>query len=234
MSESSTPADLLERTRPGLRERKKRQTRERIIDVALELCDTHGFDATTVEQIADAADVSPRTVNRYFPTKEDIVIAPIPEWSDAVAENLRAQPVTGNEMQALLDAFLALVDRIIGSEEPLPFRWFLQMQGIIRTSPSVRARSLDAAEHKMLQMADVLAERMGSEPDALPVRLILSTWNTIMRVGTECEADIVAEHIITSPRGMADAVVTAYHEFVRVCATPTVSGPTAEPPPSGR
>lgn len=230
MFDSSKHADVLQCRKTGLRERKKQQTRERIIDVALELCESQGFEATTVEQIADAADVSPRTVNRYFESKEDIVIAPVAEWANAMAGHLRAQPSTGNEMRALLDAFLALVDRVIENDEPLPFRWFQQMQTIIRNSATVRARSMDAAENKMRQMADVLAERMNSEPDALPVRLVLGTWHTIMRVGTECEGAALTE----SARGMAEGVVVAYDEFVRVCAAPSVSGPTSEPVASGR
>ncbi|MFI6870049.1 TetR/AcrR family transcriptional regulator [Nocardia sp. NPDC050406] len=232
MSESSSHADLLERRRPGLRERKKRQTRDRIIDVALELCDTQGFEATTVEQIADAADVSPRTVNRYFTNKEDIVLAPISDWGEAMADYLRAQPPTDNQMKAMLDGFVALVDRVIDSDEPVPFRWFQQMQNLIRSSTAVRARSLDAAETKTQHMADVLAERMGVGADSLPVRLLLGTWHAIMRAGTECEA--VNADCVDSARGMADAVVGAYHEFVRVCAVPTVSGPTSEAAVSGR
>ncbi|MEV6771429.1 TetR family transcriptional regulator [Nocardia sp. NPDC051030] len=229
MSESSTNADLLERQRLGLRERKKQQTRERIIDVALHLCETQGFDATTVEQIADAADVSPRTVNRYFESKEDIVIAPITEWSAVIAENLRAQPITGNEMRALLDSFLSFVDDVVDDGAAPRFTWFQQMQNIIRTSPAVRAASLDAAEHKMRQMSTVLGERMGSDPDGLAVRLILGTWHTIMRVGTECETEAgPPDCVMSSARGMADAVVRAYHEFARVCAAPIVADPTSE------
>ncbi|QLY31972.1 TetR/AcrR family transcriptional regulator [Nocardia huaxiensis] len=229
----STHADLLERPRPGLRERKKQQTRARIIDVALELCDAHGFDATTVEQIADAADVSPRTINRYFASKEDIVIAPIAEWGTALADHLRAEPVTGNELQALMNAFLAVIDGVIERDEPLPFRWFQQMQRIIRGSAAVRAYSLDAAEHKTEQVTAAVAERLGAAVDSLPVRLVVSTWHTIMRVGTECE-DQTPECLTTSARGMADAVVDAYHEFVRTCAAPSVSGPTSESGPSAR
>ncbi|WP_306356446.1 MULTISPECIES: TetR/AcrR family transcriptional regulator [unclassified Nocardia] len=232
MSESSTPADLLEHRRPGLRERKKQQTRERIIDVALELCDAQGFDATTVEQIADAADVSPRTVNRYFESKEEIVIAPIEAWGQALAEYLRAQPPHDNELQAMLDGFLALTDRIIEADEPVPFRWFQQMQNIIRGSAAVRARSLDAGEHKTQQMGEVLAERMGLPADSLPVRLLLGTWHTIMRVGSEVQA--VDGNCATSARGMADAVVAAYREFLRICGNVCVSSPTADSDPSAR
>ncbi|BAW04414.1 hypothetical protein NS14008_03615 [Nocardia seriolae] len=222
--------------RPGLRERKKEQTRARIIDVALKLCDEQGFDATTVEQIADAADVSPRTVNRYFDSKEDIVTAPITDWGLAHARALREQPHTGNELQALLDAFLAIVDRVIERDEPLPFRWFQQMQRIIATSAPVRACSFDAAENKTEQTAQVLAERLGTTVGDMRVRLLMGTFHAIMRAGTEsaAESGTACEQIIGSARGMADAVVSAYHEFVRTCAAPTVSGPTSETAASAR
>ena len=56
----------------GLRERKRQRTRETIARVALELFDRQGFQETTIAQIAEAADVSPRTVSAYFPHKEDL------------------------------------------------------------------------------------------------------------------------------------------------------------------
>ncbi len=236
MSELSTHLGAIARHRPGLRERKKEQTRARIVDVALRLCDEQGFDATTVEQIADEADVSPRTVNRYFESKEDIVIAPIADWARAHADALREQPSTGNELKALLDSFLAIVDRVIEHDEPLPFRWFQQMQRIIRATAAVRACSMAASENKTEQTAQVLAERLGTTVEDLRVRLLLGTFHAIMRAGTESDgADGFAdERLIQSPRGMADAVVAAYHEFVRTCAAPVVCGPTSETAASAR
>ncbi|WP_067818772.1 TetR/AcrR family transcriptional regulator [Nocardia inohanensis] len=218
--------------RPGLRERKKAQTRTRIIDVALNLCDTQGFDATTVEQIAAEADVSPRTVNRYFASKEDIVIAPVEDWGQALADQLRAQPVTGNELQALLDSFLIVVEEIMDTGHPVPFRWFQQMQRITRDNVTVRAQSMEAADTKTRSMTLVLAERLHTTPDAAPVRMIAATWHAIVRVGMECEFDADSEFpdctTATSARQLADNVRAAYDEFVRVCAAPTVVGPTAE------
>ena len=66
-----SPADA---PRPGLRERKKLKTRLAIQEHALRLFREQGYQQTTVEQIADAADVSPSTFFRYFPTKEDVVL----------------------------------------------------------------------------------------------------------------------------------------------------------------
>ncbi|MEC3954883.1 TetR family transcriptional regulator [Nocardia sp. CDC153] len=224
--------------RPGLRERKKQQTRTRIIDVALKLCDEQGFDATTVEQIADAADVSPRTVNRYFDSKEAIVIAPIEGWGQALADALRAQPVTGDEMEALLAAFLAVVDQIIESDAPVPFRWFQQMQRISRDSVAVRALSMESADTKTRAMTEVLAERLQLPEDHLTVRLIAATWHGIVRVGMECEFDSDSEFpdctTAMTARSLADNVLAAFHEFRRVCCGSTVASPTSETAASAR
>jgi AcrR family transcriptional regulator len=177
---------MIEATAPGgLRERKKQQTRSRIIDVALDLCDTQGFERTTVDQIADAADVSPRTVNRYFETKEDVVLAPIEDFLAASVELLKAQPKTGNELLALRDSFVALLHRIMTTDEPITFERFQQMQRIIRDAPSVSARSHEFADKKLNAMTAALAERLGVERDDLSLRLILGTWRAIIQVAME-------------------------------------------------
>lgn len=64
-------------TRPGLRERKKLATMKRLQEVALDLFDERGFSAVTIEEIADAAEVSPSSVYRYFGNKEQLVL-----WDD--------------------------------------------------------------------------------------------------------------------------------------------------------
>src|SRR6185312_11998882 len=98
-----------------LRESKKRETRQRISDVATELFHARGFDAVTVEEIAAAANVSKVTVFNYFPRKEDLFL----DREDEVKELLREALGGRSKGEAPLDAIRRLVDRL--AEEKHPF-----------------------------------------------------------------------------------------------------------------
>src|SRR5258708_12950629 len=98
--------------RPGLRERKKARTRAAIREHALRLFREQGYDATTVEQIAEAAEVSPSTFFRYFPTKEDVVLQD--EYDELIVEAFRAQPPELTPLQAMR----AALHEVIGHLSP--------------------------------------------------------------------------------------------------------------------
>jgi AcrR family transcriptional regulator len=104
----------VQRQAAGLRERKKARTKTAIQQQALRLFREQGFQATTVEQIAEAAEVAPSTVFRYFATKEDLaVLDDYYSLAEAIATALAAQPAV-HPVQALRDAlrevFAALTD----------------------------------------------------------------------------------------------------------------------------
>jgi AcrR family transcriptional regulator len=113
---------------PGLRERKKQKTRDTIIKVALELFAERGYEQTTIAEIADAAEVSPRTIFAYFPSKEDILFCNLPEAQERLAQALRERPEGATALDALRD-FIAgslspdrnegLRRRILASDENL-------------------------------------------------------------------------------------------------------------------
>src|SRR3569833_554937 len=92
MRQSSDPA-------PGLRERKKARTRAAIQAHAVRLFQRQGYDETTVEQIADAAEVSPSTVWRYFPTKEDLVVTD--DYAPMLVAAIARQPAGMSPLRAL-------------------------------------------------------------------------------------------------------------------------------------
>jgi AcrR family transcriptional regulator len=91
----------------GLRERKKRQTRDALTRAALELFVERGFDETTLAEIADAAGVSTRTIFAYFPGKEDILFASLQAMLDKLAEALAERPSGTDTLTALREFILS-------------------------------------------------------------------------------------------------------------------------------
>jgi AcrR family transcriptional regulator len=85
---------------PGLRERKKRQTREAIAAAALALFAERGFDAVTVAEVAEAADVSTATVFNYFPTKEDLLYSRLEAFEAELLAAIRDRPPGESVLEA--------------------------------------------------------------------------------------------------------------------------------------
>src|SRR6478672_9850419 len=92
----------------GLRERKKQRTRETIARAAHELFAERGYHATTLPDIAEAADVSTRTIFAYFPSKEDILFSDFPAMRDALAQALAERPEGEDALQTVRKFILSL------------------------------------------------------------------------------------------------------------------------------
>src|SRR5206468_10343193 len=93
---------------PGLRERKKQQTRESIAAAAHRLFVEHGYHATTLPDIAEAADVSTRTIFAYFPSKEDILFSDFPLMREALAQALAERPEGEDALETVRKFILSL------------------------------------------------------------------------------------------------------------------------------
>ncbi|MFH2071969.1 MAG: TetR family transcriptional regulator, partial [Actinomycetota bacterium] len=89
----------------GLRARKKLRTRQTIERVALDLFERHGFTATTIEEIAAAADIAPRTFFHYFPSKEDVVTADYTSRLQQIVAALQTGPRDQTPWATLRAAF---------------------------------------------------------------------------------------------------------------------------------
>ena len=113
----------------GLREIKMERTRQLIADTAIALFSEQGFDATTVEQIAAAAEVGPRTVYRYYPTKEALVVRFTEDTLNTALEELRALP----EEIPLPQALFEVVDSVRRTIEDDSERRKVVYQIIVRT-----------------------------------------------------------------------------------------------------
>ncbi|KAB2343977.1 acyl-CoA-like ligand-binding transcription factor [Actinomadura rudentiformis] len=159
--------DRLERL--PLRERKKLKTRRAIQDHALRLFTEQGYDETTVEQIAEAAEISPSTFFRYFRTKEDVVITD--EYDPIMAEIFRAQPAGTGVIEALRATFREILPQMLaGDMDTVITRMRLTAQ-----VPALRARtteSLREGTHAVLK--EIIAERTGRPQDDLDVETF--TW----------------------------------------------------------
>jgi AcrR family transcriptional regulator len=92
---------------PGLRERKKQRTREAIAGAAHELFAERGYHATTLPEIARAADVSTRTIFSYFPSKEDILFSDFPLMKQALAEALEERPEGQDALETVRNFILS-------------------------------------------------------------------------------------------------------------------------------
>src|SRR4051794_7965477 len=101
----------------GLRERKKRQTRQAIAGAAFELFAERGFDAVPVAEVARRADVSEATVFNYFPTKEDLIYGRLEELEAALIEAIRDR-APGQPVTAAFGRFLLGLQGSLGGDDP--------------------------------------------------------------------------------------------------------------------
>ncbi|GGB19617.1 hypothetical protein GCM10011492_06840 [Flexivirga endophytica] len=151
---------------PGLRERKKARTRQTLRKEAFRLFREHGYAQTTVEQIAAAADVSPSTFFRYFPSKEELVIAD--DFDPIIIENFRAQPV-GASITDALRAAIASVASTMSKEE-----WSFENERmeLMRSEPQLQGAMRRESERSIELIAGLVAERCDLDKEDLRVRAI--------------------------------------------------------------
>lgn len=161
----------------GLRERKKERTRRDLTDAATRLFAERGFDAVTIEEIAEAADVSPRTFYRYFAAKEDLVFGDLDETLERVrqafSERSPDEPVL-RSLRALLVQQAVEID-----SDPTSTR---RRGDLIRTTPSLQLRHHERQRAIEAALTPIVAERMGLPPGdlrpALLVALVFSAFRT--------------------------------------------------------
>ncbi|MER7107998.1 TetR/AcrR family transcriptional regulator [Streptomyces sp. NPDC000229] len=166
-AEFPDPLDPLTRAhRPmGLRERKKLKTRIAIRRATYRLIAEQGYEATTVEQIAEAAEVSPSTVFRYFPTKEDIVLTD--EYDPVMEEALRERPAGEDPLESLRSVLTRAVAALL-EREPEETRRRARLMAEV---PAVRARMTGTMAETSQVLSRVLADRTGRAADDLEVRV---------------------------------------------------------------
>lgn len=152
MSDEGTP-------RAGLRERHRLRTAAQLEDAALALFVERGFDATTVDDIAAAAEVSRRTFFRYYRSKEDVLLSDHPRRLGQLRQALAARPPAESPLTALRHALMSLS----GSYEEDRPRLLLRAK-VMRGTPSLQGRSLVLQRDWEQAVAEMVAERLGVDP----------------------------------------------------------------------
>jgi AcrR family transcriptional regulator len=148
----------------GLRERKKARTRAAIRQHALRLFREKGYAKTTVEEIAAAAEVSPSTFFRYFPTKEDVVLQDDVDLLALAA--FERQPADLNPIAAFRAAAAEAAAEMTEEEVAR----LAETTELTLSVPEVRARAIDEFSRTIEQIAAAAGRRTGRDPDDFAVR----------------------------------------------------------------
>lgn len=162
----------------GLRERKKRRTRATLIEAAVQLCLDQGYDNTTVEQIAAAAEVSPRTFSRYFATKDAVVLTLLEDLVDLVHAELATIPYEVPVLEALRRAHVHVLDAVgSGSVTGVSSERIALMLRILNSTPTLKSAATEFTPRATLV---ALADRLGVGVEDRRVALVAGVWATII------------------------------------------------------
>ncbi|NKZ06519.1 TetR/AcrR family transcriptional regulator [Actinomadura latina] len=162
----------------GLREMKKRQTRQTISDQAARLFLRHGFDRVTIADVAAAAQVAKMTVTNYFPRKEDLALDLHEEFTGLPARTVAARAPGESALTALRRAFLDAAGRhdpVVGFTGP-------DFARMITASPALVSRLRELHEEREDALAAVLARETAAHPDDPLPRLVAAQLGAVHRV----------------------------------------------------
>ena len=170
----------------SLREKHTTETRQRIIDVAMALFIAQGFAATTVDEIAEGADVAPRTFFRYFPTKEALIFHDLEARLEQVTTWITERPADESTFRSLVHVLCRMIDDAVdGGPEQREL-----IVALVLERPALQSyQRTTIAEHTERQVTALLAERAGLPADDLGIRVIVATmgacFDIALRAWTE-------------------------------------------------
>ena len=189
---TSSPAGV------GLRERHKESTRRSLEDSALRLFAEQGYDATTIEAIADAAGVSPRTFFRYFTAKDEVLDMGWVQRREQLAELVGRAPSGDDDHAAAAGVLVAMAEAF----EPERDRVLLRARAL-RSSPALRGRNADTTAAWEHTLAEGLARRRGlAEPDGAS-RAVAAAYTAVWRTA-------LADWLVGPDRPLTEVVAEAF------------------------
>ena len=209
-------AEVFADVSPGLRERKKLRTRETLVQVAMELCLKQGYENTTVEQIATAADVSPRTFSRYFVTKDAVFLTTITDYAEEVVSHLETIPADVGPLEAMRSAHVAVLSRVV--ERPLSGRLtpdrVAVMLRVINASDALRHAAFEF-RHDAVEV--LIAKRMGLQVGDRRADLLSTIFSATMLAAC---GNLLADEATTplGPQAMIDRMNEAFANVAEFAA----------------
>jgi AcrR family transcriptional regulator len=169
---------------PGLRERKKQRTRDALVRAALTLFTSNGYERTTVDEIAEAVEVSQRTFFRYFAGKEDAAFAVHRIAEAHFIQAVRERPPYEAPLEALRQALLEGWHTIHGAvESVVPAELQMRMHYVIESTPALLAAHMRRSADMEEVLARLIAEREGVDVDRdLRPRVLVALFSGLMRL----------------------------------------------------
>ena len=179
-----------------LRARKKTRTRLAIQDAAIELFASHGYDATTVEQIAKRAEIGTTTFFTYFRSKDEVILSDQSQWLPLLSEGIRTRPSTESDLaavkHAVKDEWVSHIDR----------ERTVRQARALEASHVLRGLSYDIGQRWLVVIADALAQRHHLEvPDEeclftarLALTILQHAMESWMLEGCRTDVDIAIDH----------------------------------------
>jgi AcrR family transcriptional regulator len=184
--------DALPETRLGRRERKKLRTRALIQNEALRLFLEKGFEATTIEEIAEAADIASSTFFNYFPSKEDVVLQD--DLDPVLLAAINVESAGLNPIAVLRKAIHNVFSQLTPEQNTI----FQRRLGLVASNPTLRAAFLNQSANQLDQMIAVVAQSTGLSSSDFVVRNLS---------GAPCWTDLPDELLLGEEDGRAIEVI---------------------------
>jgi AcrR family transcriptional regulator len=209
----------------GLREQRKRETRQHISDVATMLFVKHGFEQVTISQVAEAARVAKMTVTNYFPRKEDLFFDRAEGIERQLADVVRHRAAGESWLAAIRRDYLDMVARAdvtLGLSTP-------QFAATVNSSPVLVGRALEMMANRELALGDAIAAETGT--DTPLQRMIAAQLAAVHRV---LYAEASRRSVADQPREAICAVLAAEAEAIFDMLEPVLGGYGIRPPETAR
>jgi AcrR family transcriptional regulator len=196
---------MTHRPTEGLRSRKARRTRERIAQAAVRLFLERGFEQTTLDAIAEAADISRRTFFHYFGSKESILEAVEDDVQDAFRSALAQAPATAAPLGAVKSGLLSMIGRFQTDEA-------VALDGLMRSTEALRARKQANYERQERALFEALSEKWPAPEHRATLQTVAMASIGAMRLATE------RWRAAPDDRPLADQLEQAFGELAELAA----------------